>query len=83
MFWSKFISLPKYFYGLSSAALQCRWITCQSRKRQRSPFVERFIEDKLNFALNPCDLCVQIGRQNAGWIGVIGRKRLIRLGLSG
>src|ERR1700730_13242649 len=65
--------LAEYVDGLISAALQCRWIPCQSRSRECSPFVERFIEDELNFALNPCDLRIQIGRQNAGRIGVICR----------
>src|SRR5713101_4096791 len=32
------------------------------------PLGKRFIEAELNFALNPRDLRVQIGRQNAGWI---------------
>src|ERR1700739_4120894 len=63
--------LAEYFHGLIPAAPQCRWITCQSRTRQLPPFIERFIEDESDFALNPGDLRAQIGRQNAGRIGVI------------
>jgi hypothetical protein len=44
--------LAEDFYCLGSAAPPHRWITCQSRTRQRSPFVKRFIEDELNLAPN-------------------------------
>src|SRR6516162_2930099 len=73
--------LAEYVYRLISAAPQYRWITCQSRMRQLSPFVKRFIEDELDFAPNPCDLRIQIGRQDAGWIGIVG-SGLAYLGLS-
>ena len=67
--------LAEYVYGRISAAPQRRRISRRSRSRQRPPFAERFIEDELNFALNPGDLRVQIGRQNARRIWVIGRCR--------
>src|SRR5260370_20779830 len=69
----KIQQLAEYFHGFIPAAPQCRWITCQSRTRQLPPFIKRFIEDKSDFALNPANLRVQIGRQNAGRIGVIRR----------
>ena len=37
--------LAEYIDRLIPAAPQRGWITCQSRMRQRSPFVKRFIED--------------------------------------
>ena len=74
----KIQQLAEYFHGLIPAAPQCRWITCQSRTRQLPPFIKRFIEDESDFALNPANLRVQIGRQNAGRIGVLRRDWVLK-----
>src|SRR4029077_16181471 len=70
---SKFNSLPSISTASYPLPRNVGWITCQSRTRQLPPFIERFIEDESDFALNPGNLRVQVGRQNAGRIGVIRR----------
>ena len=77
MFSSKFMSLPSNFFALSSGALKCWRLTCQSRRRQCAPLCESFVFDEVNFAPDPRYLRIQIGREDAGRVRVVGRRFLV------
>src|SRR3979409_2365535 len=72
----------KYSHSVISGALKYWWVTfalgiAQNRRRQCLPLCEIASEDGLNFAPDPEQLRLQIGRQNAGRIGVVGRDVLV------
>src|SRR5580704_2009026 len=74
----------KYSHSVISGALKYWRVTFplgvgQNRWRQCLPLCEIAIEDGLNFAPDPQQLRLQIGREDAGWVGVVRRDGLVDL----